>query len=387
MSILFVLGLLVFPSSSFAALLESDLQEYLAELGLTEVELEEHLDFYDSSLVDFEDIDELKEFLGPILTNENLIDLLVSYELTLEEATNLLIENGELEEGQAIIDVYLFVDDLDMDLYFYNLTPITDENLQQLLDQYELTIDDLNELLTENDDSLESYEYIEDLEWAIDFYLYGDDYLEEIDLELISDLFDEIGLTEEEVNRLLEHLESLDYEDPAFLEQLINLSDRMIAFEEFEAADELSAEQIAELIDIFTQLLDVLELDTTYYLVKDNNKEEVNLETLLTITEINGYSLLIEITNKQGDFLADFLFTAEMFGSEIIKETGKDLKTTEEVITKQKDTSSKSTPVTKTEKGAKLPKTATPYLNNALAGLFIVTIGLFLYRRFKMTGV
>ncbi|WP_332628504.1 processed acidic surface protein [Halalkalibacter flavus] len=388
MSLLVVLGLVVSPLYSFAAVDETELQDYLNEVGLTKVELEEYLDFYGFTLDEFYDLEDLTSFLGPVLTEENLADLLAEHGLTLEEATALLILNGELEEGQAILDVYTFVDDLDIDLYYYNLTPITDENLQELLDFYDLTMEELISLLEEHGDSLERYEYIEDLDWTVEYYLFY--YDEDIDFSEIDDLFDQLGLTYEELDRLFEHFLTLDFENPAFLDRLEKLADRMMAFENFDEVSDLTPAQIAELLDIFTQLLDLFEIDVKFYLVKGNEKKPVSLSTLMTMTSTDGYGLLIELYNKQGEFLADLLFTADMLGSDIIVETGKDLKKTEKVIVKQtekKPAPAEKKPITKTEKGAKLPKTASNYLVNAASGLAVALAGFAIYRRFRVKGV
>jgi processed acidic surface protein len=396
MSLLVVLGLVVSPLYSFAAVDETKLQDYLNEVGWTKVELEEYLDFYGFTLDEFYDLEDLTSFLGPVLTEENLADLLAEHGLTLEEATALLILNGELEEGQAILDVYTFVDDLDIDLYYYNLTPITDENLQELLDLYDLTMEELISLLEEHGDSLERYEYIEDLEWTVEYYLFY--YEEDIDFSEIDDLFDQLGLTYEELDRLFEHFLTLDLENPAFLDRLEKLADRMMAFEDFDEVSDLTPAQIAELLDIFTQLLDLFEIDVKFYLVKENEKKPVSLATLMTMTSTDGYGLLIELYNKQGEFLADLLFTADMLGSDIIVETGKDLKKTEKVIVKQtekkaekkaekKPAPAEKKPITKTEKGAKLPKTASNYLVNAASGLAVALAGFAIYRRFRVKGV
>jgi processed acidic surface protein len=376
MSFLVVFGLVFSPLLSLAAPASFDLQSYLNELGWTEAQLEEHLDFYDLLISDFDTVEDIRDFLGPVLTEASLQELLLEHGLTLEEATALLKENGELEEGQTILAVYKFYVDLEFDLYFYNLTPITQENLQKLLDDYGLTLDELTALLEENGDSLDNYEYIEDLEWAVDFYLYGSD----LDFSDIDDLFSQIGLTHEELERLFEHFASLDYTNPAFLDKLDELSNRLMAFEDFEDPSDLTAEQIAELLDIFQQLLDLFELDVKYYLVKDDEKKPISLETLMTMTSTQGYGLLIELYNKQGEFLADLFFTADMLGLDLIVETGKDLKETGNLIVK-KDTKK---PVKKTEKGAKLPKTASDYVTNTAAGLALVLAGFIIYRRFKV---
>ncbi|MFC0559223.1 processed acidic surface protein [Halalkalibacter alkalisediminis] len=381
MSFLVVFSLVVSPSFSLAAPSSSDLQTYLTELGWTQEQLEEHLDFYELTISDFDSVEEIKDFLGPVLTETSLHELLAEHGLTLEEATALLVENGELDAGETILSVYKFYDDLDFDLYFYHLTPITDDSLQQLLNDYGLTLDELINLLEDNGDSLENYEHIEDLEWAIDFYLYGSD----VDFSDIDDLFSLIGLTDQELERLFEHFESLDYTNPAFLDKLEELGNRLMAFEDFEDPSDVTPEQLAELLDIFNQLLNLFELDVKYYLVKENEKNPVSIQQLITMTSTEGYGLLIEFYNKQGEFLADLFFTADMFGPELIIETGNDLKEMEKTIVEKaivKKNSDK--PVKKTEKGAKLPKTATDYVVNTASGLALAMAGLLIYRRFKV---
>ncbi|MFC6604971.1 processed acidic surface protein [Ectobacillus funiculus] len=77
-------------------------------------------------------------------------------------------------------------------------TPITDENLNDLLKDYSLTREQLNSLLAEFGESLDDYKFIEDLDNAVDFYVNHDEELEESEA-----LLSQIGLTEEEVDRFL----------------------------------------------------------------------------------------------------------------------------------------------------------------------------------------
>lgn len=378
---------ILFPSVSYAAPSETDLQPYLNEIGWSKTELEAYLDFYDSTLDDYRDFEELQEFLGTVLSEETLTELLTTYELTLEEATDLLYSNGEIEKGQTILEAYTFLDDLDNDLYYYTLTPLTEENLNQLLLDYELSLEELKALFEENDDSLDNYFNIEDLDWAVYTYLYeGTDE----DLAEIENLFSQIGFTDDELDRLFEHFMTLDIENPVFIEKLEELADRMAVFENFDSATELTAGQIAELVDIYSQALTLLELDVSYSLVKNGEKKDISLETLFTMTTTNGYSLLVELYDRDAQFLADFLLTADMLGSELITETGKDLKKAEEIIqTKIKESvvapveKVETEIVTKTVKGGKLPDTAAGYAMNIAAGLGMILSGLFIYRRFN----
>lgn len=384
-----LLGFGLLPVSTFAIESnEPEFEKFLKGIGWDKQEYINYIESKEWYLKDFESIDQL----GTPLMEESIQPVLERFELTRDELNELLVEYGDIEEGQDVLDgtYIIFEEELFeyVDFYLNGMegTPIDEENLQILLDEYGFdSKEDLEQFLNENDDSIENYEYIEDLELAVDFYVNGDEYLDEI-----YGLFTEIGLTDKEVENLFAHLETLDFEDPAFLEKLIELSDRMMAFEDFESAEELSAEQIAELFDIFSDMLDLFQIETKYYLVKDGEKQAVSFETLMTMDTTNGYDLLIEIYNKQGEFLADILLTADMFGSELIKETGKDIKQAEEIVTKNQNVSEGPKAVkqsVKTVKGGKLPKTASDHAGNAIAGFALVLVGFAMFRRLKAKGI
>ncbi|MGP4069494.1 processed acidic surface protein [Halobacillus sp. B29] len=140
-----------------------------------------------------------------------------------------------------------------------------------------MSYEELIVLLEQNEDSIDNYEYIEDLGSAVWYYLYG----EEVDDSYMDGQFHDIGLTEEEMERLAEHFMEIDFEDPSLLEKLENLSERMMAFENFEVATELSAEQVAELLDIFTQITKIFQLDVSFYLADGAEKEPVSISSLI----------------------------------------------------------------------------------------------------------
>src|SRR5690606_14280434 len=180
---------------------------------------------------------------------------------------------------------------------------------------------------------------------------------------------------------------TLDIEDEGFMAQIDALLVRIDAMEDFESSDDLDAAQIAEILDIFTQLIDLFELDMKYYLTDGTDKQPLTLAALMALETTNGMDLLIEIYNTQGTFLADMIFTAEMFGSEIIKETGKDIEVVKETVAAPKKPAVKKDvkavkPVktVKTVKGGKLPKTASDYIPNTMIGLAFVLVGFLLFR-------
>ncbi|WP_077624735.1 processed acidic surface protein [Sediminibacillus massiliensis] len=379
----------VVPASVFAIETEDEeFNQFLQETGWEKQAYIDYLEEKDWYLDDFESVDEL----GTPLTEESVQPVLDKYVLTREELNSLLVEYGDIEEGQDVLEGswIIFSEELDLYVDFYlngwEGTLIDEQNLQELLDWFEFdSKEELEGFLQEYGDSIENYEYIEDLEWAVDYYLYEEDYFSELFL-----LFEEFGLTEKEVERLAAHLETLDYEDPAFSDKLLELSDRMLAFEDFETADELSAEEIAELLDIYQDFLDLFQMEAKFYLVKDGDKQALSLQTMMTMTSTNGFDLLIELYDKQGAFLADILLTAEMFGSDLIKETGEDIKQAEEIVTTKPEPEAvkkveKSTSG-QTVKGGQLPKTAGDYAQHAMFGLALTGLGLFLFRRSRKWG-
>jgi processed acidic surface protein len=428
------LAIATLPASAFA--IESndpELQSYLNEIGMTQEELEEYLDYDGYTLEDFQDVDELRSELGDVLTEENLQQLLEDYGLTKEELKQLLIDNGELEPNEEITEAFKFYNDLeeyveferlyltpiteetladflqerdmtkeeliallnshhesledyssigelaDVVDYYQNLTPLTEETLNELLDELGLTPQQLEKLLAENNDSLNNYTTVEELAEAIVDYMLPD--------------LEELGLTDAELEKLYNHFESLNMEDPQFVSKMEELSKRMeaISLYDFESAKELSPAQIAEIADVMNDMLDAFQLDVKFYLTKNGEKKPLSLSTLLVMESTNGYDLFIEIYNKQGELLADFILTADMFNSDLFEDVGEDLEKTGKVAEIEKKIEKigkkvKTKPVKRTVKGAKLPKTASPYVSNMLMGVGFIAIGAFLFRIRKILG-
>lgn len=427
------------PASTFAIdKNDPEFDKFLKEINWSKKDYINYLNSKDWYLEDFSDVEEL----GTPLSEKGVQSVMANYELTRTELNALFVEFGEIEEGEDVLDAMYIIFNEDLDSYtefylsagieendpeflsfleeinwskedylaylaskdwsledFWTIdelgTPLSEEGVQTVMTDFELTREELNALLVEfydleeGEDVLDGMYIIfnEDLYYYVEYYLDEENYVE-IDFG-IEGLFSEIGLTDEELDRLFDHLMTLNFEDEAFLAQLEALLDRLDAIEYFESADELDAAQIAEILSIFNDMMNLFQIDAKYYLTNGQEKQPLTLGALMTLETTNGYDLLIEIYNKQGSFLADILLTAEMFGSEIITETGKDLAVVKEVVAapkKETKTVKKDTTAVKTVKGGKLPKTASGYVSNALIGLAFVLIGLVLFRRMKAVG-
>ncbi|MGM0897904.1 MAG: processed acidic surface protein [Bacillota bacterium] len=358
---------------------DRDFNRFLAGIGWEKPDYIAYLDSKDWALEEFDSVDEL----GTPLSEIEVAAIMETYGLTRAELNSLLAEFGDLNEGEDVLDgnFYIFAEDLDVAVDFYlnyqeDLTPITEANLALLLEDFGFSSKaELEEFLNLFDDSIANYEFIEELESAVIFY--QEDWLFDMDLEAA---FAEFGLTEQELERLVQHFETLDYMNPEFEERLMALSERMIAIEEFTTVTELSAEQIAELLSIYDEFMEIFEMEAKYYFVKGDEKKEMSVQSLISLESTDGYDLLIELYNLQGDFLADILLTAEMFGSDLIIDTGKELENSPPaIVPPPKAPALENT--NQTVKGGKLPNTASDFVQNAGIGIGFVVFGAFLLRR------
>lgn len=374
------------PSKNF----EQELTKYLKEISLvrgfevTKDDIETSLSFYDESINNFESIDDLKDALGEVIKADlsNLDTIYEDYNLTNESLIKLMRENGEE------LDDYIFIWDLDEAVYFYTeegdfeRDPNFDKELVNYLAKvskergFEVTKEDIEASLELYDFSTEEFESVEELSEFlgdvikadlsnldyfnenygmdkqallqmleengedINDYIYIDN-LEEtvwnlsdgaLDGEVAEDLLpifeEELGLTEEELQRLEDHLMSLEdhLSNPETVKRLEELGNRMMAFEEFDVATELTAEQIAEMASIYEELLSIFKLNVSYSLVKSGSESPVSLLDLMKLEELKGANLKIAIYNTEGKFLADLLITGDMVDSDTLTNAGGQIK-------------------------------------------------------------
>ncbi|MED4532394.1 processed acidic surface protein [Metabacillus fastidiosus] len=443
------------PNTKF----EQELTQYLKEISkvrgfeVKKQDIEASLAAYDETIENFTSVKEIRNFLDEVIKSDlsNLDYIYEEYELNKESLDQLLEEHGES------INDYIFLDDLDSAVSFYiedkpfERDPNFDQNfvdylaevskirgfevkkedIEAILAIYETnteefeTVEDLKDflgevikadlsnldyfkesygmdqsavfqLLKENGKDINDYVYMDELEemiWSSGVFPGLD---EEMADELLAIFQQEIDLTDEELERLMEHFMSLEEElsNPATIERLETLGNRMMAFEDFDMAAELTAEQIGELASIYEELLSIFKLKASYSLVKEGSETPISLMDLMNLTELKGANLKVKLYNTDGEFLADFIITGEMVDSETVVDTGKQIKDSTDNITKTIERPSKAKSEKqrnliqkksehKTVKGAKLPKTASDYIPNALLGLFILFAGIFMYRKVR----
>ncbi|AKP48430.1 MULTISPECIES: processed acidic surface protein [Bacillus] len=319
------------PSLELAAPPEKELTQYLQKIGMSKEVVNSQLEkFYGEDLDSFDSVEEVRQVLGNPINDHDLQDLLTRYGFSSEdELEQMLVEYGELEKGQDIRDVYKFMNPLEDTVSFYALMPENKEN------------------------------------W--------------LDVDSIADALSPFGLTKEETQRLIDHLKSLNLDEQQLLPSLEELNRRMEAIGEFDSASDLTDAQLTELADIFHDFLSLFHMDARFYLEKNGRKTPLSWKQLITLEKTNGSNLLIELYNDHGEFLADMIFTADLFGSDVIENT---------VNKAINGSAAKGQPkahlIKHTVKGGLMPKTAGHYMEQLLAGIFALLIGAVLLRKWRV---
>lgn len=293
--------ILFFSTPAFADPPQEEIDFLLGELGWEMADLHTYLDSYEESLANFTSIDELKEFLG---------------------------------------------------------TSITPENLIALLDDYEMSREDLDILLAEFGETLNDYRFIEDLEIAINFYREHDDYM-----LVIKDFLVDFGLTEEEAGNLFTHLEALDQVDlEANMEKT---SSRLEGLMLEDPNAEITEVQKEELLSIWEEMITSFQLNPKFYLVDATGKRTaIPFSELANMEELPASALLVELYHTDGDLIADLQVSADILNSQLTIDAG-------EKLTDIGDLAGELTKL----KHQKLPDTASPYLLNMLIGFVIFLAG------------
>ncbi|ASS72371.1 processed acidic surface protein [Bacillus atrophaeus] len=367
-----------------AAPKQEELQSYLKEIGMTKTELQTYLkENYDEDLNDFTSAAELREYLGERLTDKALTAYLKEYGMSKKEAEHQLFVFGFLQKSQAIQDVYVFADDFVSALdYITSYTPLTDKNFAALLKKYGLTKSEYAKMFPGDEDIRLYTDSIEDAEEYLSAALE-----EKQAEEQFMKLFSQIGIDQNELENLYQHMSALEKKDPQFSDKLLALSDRLLDLPSFTSISELSAGEIAELLDVMNDFQDTFQVKAKFYLINGNSKKELTARSLLSVNPAQGSKLLVELYDWNGKFLLDAIFTADMVDSETAHQTGSDIRKAEQIVkesktsTKPKKTSAAQ--VEKTVKGAKLPKTAGHYAEWSMFGLLLLAGGLLMIRKLR----
>jgi processed acidic surface protein len=324
------------PTNTFAEVKDQDLTVYLTELStergftITKDDYVKYLEEYSLVLLsDFENIQELEEYMGAVIKSDN-------------------------------------------------------SNLESIYEDFELDEQQLIDLLATNGEAIENYIYVDDLYFAI-FDFEPQDELpnpEEI-VEDMDGVMKEIDLTDEEIENLMNHFLSIESKlnSPEVGERLMSIAERMMGID----PENPTEEQIKEVGNAFEELLSIFKLKASFYIVEGNIKTQVSASELMQMEVLTGDYLLIQLFDLNGNLLADVKFTSDDI-KEIptkVEEVADTVK--EEVKAPTSPKANESNKAPKTVKGGKLPITDSNNLEGAVAGAALIGLGLFLYRRVRIS--
>lgn len=342
-SVVLSVALVVPGVTAYAAPDANELKTYLVSIDLTQQQLEDYLNsYYGESISDFDSVDELKDTLGERLTQETLDELLDEYGYTEDEIIDLAVYYDDMDKNASLLDTYYFTSDI--------------ENLIYL---------DEDESGSEEDD----YPSMED----------------------ISSALSEVGITETEINNLSAYIEKVVNDDPAVEAKLEALGERAFALEEnypeFFSMDteatpeELPAELKVELMNIVKELQSTLKIDIKVAIEQNGVKTPLTFAKLLTMDDsmesMENVKVYLEIYDNAGNLLLDALFSAdEVIGDDEIVDIVKD---TQKAIKNPKPT--KPTVTVRTENGGKLPTTATHTTEWTMVGVLMMLTAVVLRKK------
>jgi processed acidic surface protein len=301
--LLTVCTVLLVPSIVLAAPPEEELQQYLNKMEWSKEELTDYLKFHKLSLENYETMDELIEVLG---------------------------------------------------------TPINDSNIQNLLDTHNMTRDDLDDLLEQYGDTTEEYTFIEDLNTAITFF---SQHIKE--LVGMTDFLSYVGVTDEEMSLLMDHIVSLDQQ--TFLSKIKSIDERIEKFGPIDESSDLSEDKQKELLSIFEEVLSAYGLNPTFQVSSEieGSVQTITYQQLTETRPLKGKDITVALYTKQGTPLADMSLTSDMLSSDFV------LQTSEQFV----NAGQLATSMDHLMNGDPLPVTASAYPRNLLFGLVLLVVG------------
>ncbi|MGP7819471.1 processed acidic surface protein [Niallia sp. 01092] len=250
LSILFVYVCCTFSSAALAAPSETEVAALAKSLGWTTEDLENYLSFKEIKLDDFDNIKELKECLG---------------------------------------------------------TPITPDSLEQLLQSYNLTREELDILLAGFHETVQDFWFIEDLDVAIDFYQNHEQTMENLEQFLIS-----VGITEKEKKQLYDHFKQLDAK--VLQDKVYEWKETLETIDSLDQEEPLTTKQQGQLISLWKNMMDTLGLQPMFYTVDDNGKRSA-LKPQHFLDHITDDTVALELHDEKEKLVMDTVISPEKLSS------------------------------------------------------------------------
>ncbi len=295
---IFIIIFSIISKPAMAKINQTQLEQYLVENNWTMGELVEYLNFYDYRLNDFATLEELSIFLGTPITSENLNDLLVNYQISHNELVTLLAEFGE---------------------------------------------------------TMADYKFIEDLDYDVQFYLAHNE-----DFSIFTDFLSLVDLTEDELKNFFEYVSTLD--ENIVQQKLTLINEKVAAMSYLQGEAKLSIQEEQQLFSLWNDMLKTLSIDPRFYLVKDDKMTLIDVNNLTTQELFADSQLFIALHNLEGELLGTLKFHEDMLNSHLIYESLQQLGEIVGLAGEYREMIA----------NAKLPQTAGNYVRNMLISFIMI---------------
>ncbi|MCA1032679.1 processed acidic surface protein [Bacillus timonensis] len=286
-----------------ASINKDDLTQFSEELGISQTALENYLRFYEYSLDDFHSIEELSAFLG---------------------------------------------------------SPVNDKTLGQLLAKYELTEKQLNVLLTGFGESVKDYLFLKDLDTAVGFYVNHAEVLRDAEKMLAK-----IGMTEEEIDNLFQHMLTLD--QSLLGEKMGTFNTRLEPFFSYNSAKKLTDQEKTELQTLYEEMIATFNLRPVYFVISNGTKQSISFNDLLKQDTLADKILIVELKDKKGEVVVDMQFEGGKLTANAMVEHGEQILNVAGIASE----------MNVSLQGQKAPNTASPYGLNMIVSSIMLLLGFF----------
>ncbi|WP_461200855.1 processed acidic surface protein [Anoxybacillus sp. TBDG-1] len=301
MRVLWLLICLLCATPVQASISEEALRQYVQDIGWTMDDLTRYLAKWNMTIHDFSSLDALKKQLGTPITPERLDALLLRYDMTKEEAEALLGHFGE---------------------------------------------------------QLQQYTFIEDLAYALSFYRDRYDAI-----QAMTDILATIGLTEDEIHRLVERT------PPSAKQTLEHLDEQMQMLVLRDPATPLTTQEQEALQRLWNEWLSLYRLQAKVYEVNEQGRKPISFEQFQTVNA----PVVMEWYDDDGTLVADLYIPYERIGSSALIDASEQL-------------AHIGMMALDLESGlliARMPKTASSYGTNILIGVVLLFASFVLWKKGK----
>jgi processed acidic surface protein len=300
-----------------AAPKQSELDAYLASIQLTQVQLEEYLESYGDSLDEYDTVADLKDVLGERLTEETLAALLEEYELTEQDVIDLAVEYDDMDPGASLLDTYYFTSDI---------------------------------------------EYLIDIEYSS--YSFSD-MINEYDEGSID--FGGSEVTSAEMNKFVSYVRAVFDKEPEAAAKMDVLFENLMM--NYAAIDttELTASQTADLLNTMKEIEKTIHIDIKVFNEQGDVMKPLDFLALPALEE----NYVLKVLDDKGNILLDMIL------SDTLQSGDDPLLDADPIMNIKHDIGI----IKHTENGGKLPKTASHTAEWALFGLLLAVSGVALRKK------